>query len=69
MFILAVDIFAMTNLNYINYQILIFYGVNNSVAALSNPILVLAGQLFAPRWARVSCELTDTIDDPPAILL
>ena len=67
--ILTVDVFAVGDLDDINYQILIFYGVDNSVTSLSKTILVLAGQLFAPRWSRVFCEPADTVNDPPAILL
>ena len=67
--ILAVDIFAVADLDYVNDQILVFDGVDNSVTSLSDTIFILAGQLFASGWSRVFCELPDTVNDPPAILL
>ena len=39
--ILAVDIFAVADLDHVDDQILVFDGIDNSVTALSNTILVL----------------------------
>lgn len=67
--ILAVDIFAVADLDYIDHQILVFDGVDDSVTSLSKTLLILAGQFFAPRRSRAFFQLPNALDNPPAILL
>jgi len=66
---LAVDIFAVADLDHIDYQILVFDGVDNSVTSLWKTILILAGQFFAPRRSRVFFQIPNALDNPPGILL
>jgi hypothetical protein len=59
----------VADLDHIDHQVLVFDGVDNSVRSLSNAILILAGQFFAPRRSRVFFQFPNALHKPPAILL
>jgi hypothetical protein len=45
--LMAIDVFALANLDHPDGKFLVPNGVNNSISSLPDPIPILAGQLFA----------------------
>ena len=53
----------MPDLNDVDDEILILYGVNNPIHPLTNSIPLLAGQLFATRRSGIGCQAADAAHD------
>lgn len=56
---LAVNIFAVADLDYLHDQVPIFDGIEDAVTSLSYPVLFLAGDFFASPGTRVLGQLAD----------
>jgi len=64
-----IDIFAVTNLDYVDDKNRILDRVENSKSTLAEPITLKAGQLQRTRWPWIFSERFDALNDTSPIRL
>ncbi len=64
----AIDVLAMTDLDDIYDEFVVFDSVDDSILALADSIAVMTGKFLAPRGTGLVAELLDSFYDALAIL-